>query len=89
MSFKVTLKYSWNKLRFYLSFLLLAFYLSIAFAFFFTNAWVDLLPKGRVVIGIVLFLFGILRFYVAYRRYINKKRKITYTIEIKKDEEVK
>jgi hypothetical protein len=72
MSFKMKFKRSWNKLRFGLSFLLLAFYLIIGGTFLFTNTWGDLIPKGRAIIGIVLILFGILRFYIAYRRYINK-----------------
>lgn len=72
----VNLQYGWNKLRFFLSFLLLAFYLVIGCLFLFTNQWIDLLPKGRVITGIILTLFGILRFYVAYRRYTNKQIKI-------------
>lgn len=72
MSFKITLKHNWNKLRLYLSFLLLAFYLTIAFLFLFSDVWADLIPKGRTIIGLVLLLFGSLRFYVAYRRYKNK-----------------
>lgn len=76
MSFKIKLKYYWNRLRFYLSFLLLAFYLTIGILFLFTDTWKDLLPKGRGLIGIVLVLFGVLRFYIAYRRYINKLLRI-------------
>jgi cytochrome c biogenesis protein CcdA len=72
MSYKRKIRHSWNKLRFYLSFLLLAFYLCIGGTFLFTETWSDLIPKNRVLIGIVLILFGALRFYVAYRRYINK-----------------
>ncbi len=83
MSFRIKLKYSWNKLRFYLSFLLFAFYLTIGVMFLFTDTWIDLLPKGRVIIGSVLILFGTLRFYVAYRRYINKLVKINTKIESK------
>jgi uncharacterized membrane-anchored protein len=81
MTFKIKLKYKWNKLRLYLSFLLLAFYLIIAYLFLFTDVWVDLLPKGRSIVGIVLFLYGALRFYIAYRRYINKSIKIKSLIE--------
>lgn len=83
MSFRIKLKYSWNKLRFYLSFLLFAFYLTIGVMFLFTDTWIDLLPKGRGIIGSVLILFGALRFYVAYRRYINKVMKINTKIESK------
>jgi hypothetical protein len=52
--------------------LLLAFYLFIGGIFLFSNTWGDLIPKGRMMIGVMLILFGILRFYIAYRRYINK-----------------
>lgn len=72
MSFKIKLKHNWNKTRFYLSFLLLGFYLTIAFLFLFSDIWADLIPKGRALIGLILVLFGSLRFYVAYRRYKNK-----------------
>jgi cytochrome c biogenesis protein CcdA len=61
-----------NKLRFYSSFLLLGFYMTVGFIFLFTEVWADLVPKGRYLIGILLIVFGALRFYVAYRRYINK-----------------
>lgn len=84
MSFKLKLKHSWNRLRFYLSFLLFAFYLTIGFMFLFTDTWIDLLPKGRSVVGIVLIFFGTLRFYIAYRRYINKLLRIKTSIELKK-----
>ncbi|CAN5503389.1 hypothetical protein BH10BAC1_BH10BAC1_20440 [soil metagenome] len=83
MSFKIKLKYSWNRLRFYLSFLLLAFYLTIGYMFLFTNTWIDLLPKGRGIAGIALILFGSLRFYIAYRRYINKLLRIKTVVETK------
>ena len=83
MSFRIKLKYSWNRLRFYLSFLLFAFYLTIGSMFLFTDTWIDLLPKGRSIIGIVLILFGTLRFYIAYRRYINKLMKIKAKVESK------
>ncbi|MBA3705474.1 MAG: hypothetical protein H0W84_06110 [Bacteroidetes bacterium] len=76
MSFKIIIKHNWNKLRLYLSFLLLAFYLTLAFLFLFSDTWVDLIPKGRVIIGLVFLLFGSLRFYVAYHRYKNKHIKI-------------
>jgi cytochrome c biogenesis protein CcdA len=61
-----------NKLRFYLSFVLLGFYLTVGFIFLFTEVWADLVPKGRYLIGILLILFGVLRFYVAYRRYMTR-----------------
>ncbi len=86
MSFRIKLKYSWNRLRFYLSFLLFAFYITIGVLFLFTDTWIDLLPKGRSVIGIVLVLFGCLRFYIAYRRYINKILRIKTSIELKQQE---
>ena len=86
MSFRIRLKYSWNRLRFYLSFLLFAFYLTIGVLFLFTDTWIDLLPKGRSIIGIVLVLFGSLRFYIYYRRYINKIIRIKTTIELKQQE---
>ncbi len=68
--------FGWNALRFYFSFLLLAFYLVVGSLFLFTDQWSDLLPKGRYITGIILTLFGILRFYVAYKRYARKRVKI-------------
>jgi len=53
--------------------------------FLFTDTWIDLLPKGRSVIGIVLILFGALRFYIAYRRYINKLFRIKANKEVQKE----
>ena len=88
MSFKIKLKYSWNRLRFYLSFLLFAFYLTIGIMFLFTDTWIDLMPKGRSIIGIVLILFGALRFYIAYRRYINKVLRIKSVVEAKESPKV-
>lgn len=88
MGFKIKLKYSWNRLRFYLSFLLLGFYLTIGILFLFTDTWIDLLPKGRGIIGIVLILFGALRFYIAYRRYINKILRIKLALESKETTKV-
>ncbi len=76
MSFKKKLKHNWNKTRLYFSFLLLAFYLTIAFLFLFSDIWTDFISKGRVIIGLILILFGSLRFYVAYRRYNNKQNVI-------------
>jgi hypothetical protein len=72
MNSKIRLKRRWNKLRLYVSFLLLAFYLIVGFLFLFSDIWADLIPKGRVAIGLILVLFGGLRFYIAYRRYKNK-----------------
>ena len=69
MSFKTI----FNNIRFYLSFLLLAFYLVVGILFLFTKTWEDLLPKSRFAIGIILMLFAALRFYVAYRRYVNHR----------------
>jgi hypothetical protein len=65
--------------------LLLAFYLTIGSIFLFTDTWADLLPKGREIIGIVLILFGALRFYIAYRRYINKLARIATSIKAKEE----
>lgn len=72
----IKVQQGWNKLRFFFSFFLLSFYLIIGGILLFTDKWADLLPKGRYIIGIILTLFGILRFYVAYRRYAKKKIKI-------------
>ena len=66
-------RHFWNHLRYYLSVVLLAFYLIIGILFLFTNTWIDFLPSGRIVIGIVLILFGALRFYIAFRRFTSKK----------------
>lgn len=68
MGFKMT----YNRIRFYSSFLLLGFYWVIGILFLFTNVWADLLPQGRPIVGSVLIAFGSLRFYIGYRRYINK-----------------
>jgi cytochrome c biogenesis protein CcdA len=85
MSKKFKFKYSWNRLRFYLGVLLLLFYLVLGFLFIFTNTWSDLLPDTRFIIGISLIIFGIFRFYVSYRRFVNKKIRITLQKE-KNDE---
>jgi hypothetical protein len=77
MTGKYKLKFGWNRLRFYFSFLLLIFYLVVGFMFVFTETWADLLPDSRFFIGIFLMLFGVARFYVSYRRFINKKLRIT------------
>jgi len=65
-------RHIFNKVRFYSGFLLLAFYLGVGILFIFTDVWADLLPKSRFLIGIILILWGVLRFYVGYRRYIRK-----------------
>lgn len=69
------------KLRFYLSFLLLGFYLTVGFILLFTDVWADLIPKGRALIGLLLILFGGIRFYVSYTLYIKK------TLRLKEKEE--
>jgi len=76
MNFKITIIHIWNKLRLYLSLLLFAFYLVIGILFLFSDTWVDFLPDGRGIIGTALILFGILRFFLAYRRYRNKHKHI-------------
>lgn len=76
MSFKIKLHIVWNKIRLYLSFLLLVFYLIVGCLFLFSDIWVNILPQGRQVIGTVLVSFAALRFYIAYRRYRNKHHKI-------------
>jgi hypothetical protein len=62
-----------NQLRFYSGFLLLGLYLTVGFVFLFTDVWADLVPKGRVLIGLMLVFFGALRFYIGYRRFISRK----------------
>jgi len=84
MDFKITLKNIWNKLLLYLSFLLFVFYLVIGILFLFTDTWINFLPDGRVIIGSVLIFYGILRLYLAYRRYINKHKHITTLSQKKK-----
>ncbi len=81
----MTFKKNYNKIRFYLSFLLLVFYLVVGILFLFTDTWADLLPKSRFAIGIILILFGILRFYIAYRRYINKGMRIDAQTKTKEE----
>jgi len=66
----------YNRLRLYWGFVILAFYLVVGFLFVFTDTWADLLPKSRFAIGIILILFGILRAYIGYRRYVSKARRI-------------
>lgn len=81
----MSFRFKINKLRFYSSFLLLVFYIIVGSLFLFTEIWQDLLPKSRFVIGIILILFGILRFYIAYRRYINKKIKLNISTKTNED----
>jgi len=85
MSTKIIIKDTWNKIRFYFSFLLLAFYLLIAFLFLFSDVWIDMIPKGRIWIGSILLAFAALRFYVAYRRYKYKNRIIKNIKQVKED----
>jgi cytochrome c biogenesis protein CcdA len=84
MSFWVIITSVWNKLRFYLSFLLLFFYLIVGFLFLFSDIWASILPKGREIVGVALVLFGAFRFYVAYRRYKRKRLRIQTLKEKKK-----
>jgi hypothetical protein len=74
-----------NRFRFYLSFLLLGFYLTVGFVFLFTDVWADLVPKGRYLIGALLVLFGLLRFYIAYRRFSSKS--LVYKAKEEKSDE--
>lgn len=76
---------SWNRLRFFFSFFLFAFYLLVSGVFLFTDIWADLLPKQRYIIGIILTLFGILRFFVAYKRYTKKNVKIKEEMLVKEE----
>lgn len=87
MDFKITLKNIWNKLLLYLSFLLFVFYLVIGILFLFTDTWIHFLPEGREIIGSVLIFYGILRLYLAYRRYKNKHKHIK-TLSPKKKKEL-
>jgi hypothetical protein len=86
MSKNHRVSFVWNRLRLYASVFLLAFYTVVGGIFIFSDTWKDLLPNGRFAIGIVLILFGILRFYVAYRRYMSKDQKIKEVIKEKTDE---
>jgi hypothetical protein len=76
MSFRITIKHFWNTFRFYSSYLLLAFYIVIGILFLFTDKWIDMISSGRKTIGTVIVLFGLLRFYIAYRRYKKKHARI-------------
>jgi cytochrome c biogenesis protein CcdA len=85
MAEKIKMKMIWNRLRLYASVFLLAFYIVVGGVFIFSDTWADLLPNGRYVIGIVLILFGVLRFYVAYRRYMNKDAQLKAPIKVKEN----
>jgi uncharacterized membrane protein YidH (DUF202 family) len=87
MIFKI--KHVWNKIRLYLSFLLFAFYLVIGFLLLFSDIWSNFLIKGREIIGLALVLFGVLRFYIAYRRYKNKHKHIKIQFIKKKKQLIK
>jgi len=76
MSSKNNIKRFVNTMRFYFTFLVVALYLVVGFLFLFTNVWADLIPKARIIIGLILMSFGMLRFYIAYKRYTTKKQKI-------------
>jgi hypothetical protein len=89
MSNKPRVSFVWNRMRLYASVFLLAFYIIVGGVFLFSDTWKDLLPNGRFAIGIVLILFGILRFYVAYRRYMRKDSTIREKIKEKADEKAK
>ncbi len=86
MTTKILIKHGWNKTRYYLSFVLFAFYIVVGGMFIFSDIWADLLPKGRVLVGIILILFGLLRFYIAYRRYVKKHERIQ-ELKAKKENE--
>lgn len=87
MDFKIAFKNIWNKFRLYLSFLLFVFYLVIGILFLFTDTWINFLPEGREIIGSVLISYGVLRLYLAYRRYKNKHKHIK-TLSPKKKKEL-
>lgn len=72
MNKKIKFKTKMNKLRYYLSYMLFAFYLVIGSVFLFSDVWADFLPSGRYLTGIILILFGVLRFYISYKRYLRK-----------------
>lgn len=54
----------------------MVFYLTVGFLFLFSDIWSHFLPEGRVIIGSVLILYSVLRFYIAYRRFKAKHTKI-------------
>ena len=85
MSLKLKIRHIWNHFLLQLSFLLLAFYLIIGFMFLFSDNWIDMVPKGREIIGWSLVAFGSLRFYISYRRYKTKHDKL---LELKKEKKL-
>ena len=85
MSHKIKIKHGINIFRYSISFLFVAFYLTIAFLFLFTDAWIDLIPEKRAVIGLILLGFAALRFYVSFRRYRGKKARINHIKKIKEE----
>lgn len=87
MIFKI--KHFWNKIRWYLSFLLFAFYLIIGFLLLFSDTWSSILIKGREIVGIALILYSILRFYIAYKRYKRKHKHLKIQFIKKKKQLIK
>lgn len=85
MSKKIKIKKGFNTARYGISFLFVAFYLTIAFLFLFTNTWGDLIPDKRGLIGLILLVFAALRFYVAFARYRGKKVKLNNSIKTKEN----
>jgi hypothetical protein len=85
MHLKIRIKHIWNRLRLYLSFSLLVFYLVMGCLFLFSDEWIHFISKGREIIGTTLVLFGILRFYLAYRRFKHKHIHIKTLISEKKE----
>ena len=84
-----TVKHVWNKIRWYLSFLLFAFYLVIGSLLLFTDTWSNILNKGREIVGLALILYSVLRFYIAYRRYRRKHKHIKTQFIKKKKQLIK
>ena len=84
MGFKVIIHIIWNKLRLYLSFLLLVFYIIVGCLFLFSDIWAGILPRGKEIVGAALLSFAALRFYIAYRRYKSKHIKIQVLKEQRK-----
>lgn len=88
MSQKIKIKKGWNVFRYCISFLLLTFYLTIALLFLFTNVWGDLITDYRKTIGLILLGFAALRFYVSFRRYKSKHRKLNNKLKIKENDAI-
>lgn len=78
MSIKTIFITTWNAVRLYLSFLLFVFYLVVGCLFLFTDTWSGFLPEGKEIVGGILVLFGVLRFYISFRRYRKTHTKIQY-----------